>query len=655
MKRVRALQHIVWPLLSVSCVEPPATDVVAICFAAAAPPDGEDSGGSAGDDDLAKCHDAAASPFAFTASSGLQELRITVGEHTATGKKIQLWTSSGTLSRGTSNMSGGAMLELVTTEEAPLSAFLRAETAGAGVVTVTTSEGPTATALFEAVRPDLLLHLCAARYDDRGSAYRTMCDVSEETDELQIPDGCEVPEIETSSNANQWLWVTLDPCAEVTGVTTASVATTRGVLGRTTVALTRGRTESIAFFPGLSPGPGTLSATVEGATPASLPFDVAAATETITFGIQDAPCETCDGCPQAPVADGRAFGIALTLGGVAGTLPQEVSLATVRVGFKADPAAAGGSAKKEMLTPNEPKCIGLYSSAEPGPAELSATLPSGAVFAHAFEIGRLSESLAIDRLPAGYTADGTSSFPATVRLTSDGSQHREVRVTVSAGVLDPSATTEEAKKTKILTLEPTAPGDSALLTFFAPRTAGSVLFRAESADEDRVLEPAEISVVLERSLPEYVYLTATRTIFDSIGTNSSLSAVVGRTSGGQVSEETPVYILGCCTPEGSAEIRECNDHLDLPAAAVAALGTPDAIPFQASLGGAGISFVDAQGVPPTDDLEVTVHAYVVDAAGAPALDCSVLADSTTAIPGVASRDALAVRLRHRAAPPAEVP
>jgi hypothetical protein len=148
--------------------------------------------------------------------------------------------------------------------------------------------------------------------------------------------------------------------------------------------------------------------------------------------------------------------------------------------------------------------------------------------------------------------------------------------------------------------------------------------------------------------PDYLSLTSTRHVLTSDASSTSATAEFGRLGPGDVSLGTEVWFFSCCDADGDGTSGDCAQYVDLPVVVSAGDSTDDRVSAAVALTAEGADFVDAVGLPPTDDLDVALYAYSYGELGGmqPVVDCSTVEGGGGFPDEVVAYDSLELALRH---------
>jgi hypothetical protein len=544
---------------------------------------------------------------------------------TTSGKTLTISTTFGEFNPAASDAAAKATTTRTTVGSQPIQVPLLLRGAGDGVITVTGGNGGTGTVAFsvEAAQKRVEIEPPLQEKLVTGPSNRARFRVTLQKDSRETVD--EDPGSVRRKATLEVTRGTLRP--QLTGADAF----------RREITLVQGETIKIDFFPGLDAGHGDLIVSLEDGSVFIHPFTVGASDDSVDFQM-----------PARVFANGAVFDVSVALASST-TEEQVVTLTTTHALL--EPSAPAGEAQYRrtvrLVPGDDAKSVSIYAPEIEGPASITATLPSGEAFPEGFEIERVDDSVTVgvDDPNETFYANDETLVPLTVTLSNGADVRRGVTLVVSTGVLNESGGSEQARQTRTVFVDDG--GDARVVLWRVGRLSGNALVRAEIDGDAK----AEEVIALARSVPSFISLTLGRSVLQLTAASTTATAEFGRSAGlGRVSLATEVGLLSCCDPDGDLLLGECFDFVNVPEVLVAPPSGEDQVTTPLTLTPEGTTWIETPGVPPTDDLEVTLHTYVLDPAEGPIdIDCATLADEQSLPVAVAAHASRTLVLRH--APP----
>ncbi|MEM7156409.1 MAG: hypothetical protein AAF799_26385 [Myxococcota bacterium] len=405
------------------------------------------------------------------------------------------------------------------------------------------------------------------------------------------------------------------------------------------LAVTPGQPARFQLLPGRTTGVGQVTASLAGQPEVRLEYELTAAEERLLVTGPDP--ET------APlVADGRAYPFSVQLAGSVLEGPQTLTIRSTlgRVG----PASDGGDRYETTVVarPCETVTVDLVTD-DPvansnafatGTGTFTATLADVTTTTVGYEVTPLLEDVVFVEPPVDdeLQADGVSVPTIRLRSSSTRLSDRSITVTSTLGTIGSG----QDDHTRTLSI---GPQEEVELPLRMGRVVGTEVLTVAEAD-GFLTDTVQFSVA--RSYPSFLTLVGTPTVLTVQEQSSSLSAFFGRDDERQVSEGTRVNMVACCADMDPADPCE---YVQLPSSIIATTDAPQTVAATLALTPAGVALVDEEGTPPTDNVPVTVHAFVAGPlTSLDSIDCAAL-DSGGDL-GLAATEARSFALQRRPPP-----
>ena len=324
--------------------------------------------------------------------------------------------------------------------------------------------------------------------------------------------------------------------------------------------------------------------------------------------------------PQQIVADGHTR-IDLDVS-VESSIPtrQKVTIETT-LGSVSTGEGAARFMREVQVSPAESVTVDLLVEDMAGTARIHAKLDNG-VKSQDLVLDFAAAQRLLDVLPAEglIRADGDSRLPITVELETEVMGSHAVTLTTTDGILNPAGTSDaERKRIDVVVLGggTQAAPNRAEATLIAGLNAGDVVLTASLTDAT----PATSTVRQLYSPPTELGLQVQESsVLHAMDHTATAKVIFARLPGtGQVSNGTQVRFFSCCDAGGG--FGDCSTHVSLPLLVAADDGSNE-VSARVELTPTGVAFVNELGMPPADNLDVTMFAFVQGDAMAPTADCA---------------------------------
>ena len=543
------------------------------------------------------------------AGGQLTQWRVFVPKGTSGGKDLTVTTSLGQLSPGSTPSN---QVQLKTQGDRPLDFSLLLDTTpGEGFLRVS-GEGLEADTVFDVAELRPCLRLVRTPHDVcMGTAPET----EDDADPYQACLDAEGPvEFEASGGTAEFEVVLpaaglTDPIAQTVTLGSTLAPLRRQASGQEQftldVSVVPGVATSFLVDTGRTTGLGQLSAQLGMQSASVLPYEVTAATDRLEV---DAPQEIFD--------DGRTYEFSVTLASSAVSGPQTVDLLTTRGTLSSDAATPGATSVE--VEPCESVTVGLTTGADQrGRGTFTASLTGGIGRTPVdFDILPTSSTLVFQDPPEddAYLADDVTVVQIELASTSTRLDDRTIQIESQLNDINPS----NASSPKSLPLS-IGPNETVTVNLSLGRHAGLEVLTAR----DGGLIADSIQFDVARSRPDALSISGPESVLSSQNTSTTVSVDFWRLDERPVSHGTRVYFEACCPDD---DLTDGCEYVEVSASEQASESTPTQIDNVAvSLTPSGNALVAEQGMPPDDNIPVSVFAFVLGPGDLlPKYDCGQL-------------------------------